>query len=67
MKKKYINPCLTIVEMNIEAPVAASNTVTSTGSIKINTSTMLEGEGDDAVKGRGGCDEDAAGWGNGLW
>ena len=67
MKKNYINPSLTIVEMNFEAPIAASqNRVNEDGSIKINASTMNGSDGSDAAKDRGDYDE-GNGWGNGLW
>ena len=66
MKKNYINPSLTIVEMNFEAPIASSpNKVTSSG-FTIDAGSMKGGDGDDAVKDRGDYDE-GNGWGNGLW
>jgi len=59
MKKKYFAPYVQISKININPVMSATSPQTSEKHAD-------QGGGMDA-KDRGDYDEDAAGWGNGLW
>ena len=49
MKKTYILPSLTITKLGCTGIIAGSNLVDN-NPLKLNTTTMQEGDGSDAVK-----------------